>query len=238
MAEIKIKKQVYSYKIKLDLEQDAWNWYVTCNNHNISHGVDFSQRVENEVFNQIKGKTEDESYEYIIPFLKQKYIDGKEKINQFTSQAKNDYDYKFSLACQKIVELTGKPLYRNDFTTFLTTAPRAPYRYDSGYTWLPIGWLDPIRIFMHELLHFQFIHYWRLSSKSEVNKLSNEQFEYLKESLTVVIDENIFPIIQKADQGYEKHKGLRQELHDFWKENKNFDELVEFGLEILPKYIS
>ena len=236
MPETKIKQQVYSYKIELDIRRDAWNWYITCNNHNISHGVDFSQKIPIEIISKIKDKSEGEANEFIIPFLEQKYIKDKEEINQFTSQVKNDYAHKFSLACQKIVELTGKPLYRNDFTTFITTAPRAPYRYISGYTWLPIGWFDPIKTFMHELLHFQFIHYWRMIPKSEVNKLSNEQFEYLKESLTVILDDDLRPIIQMPDKGYEKHKDLRQELHAFWKENKDFDKLVIFGLGILSKY--
>ena len=137
-----------------------------------------------------------------------------------------------------MVELTGKPLYRNDFTTFITTAPRAPYNYANGYTWLPVGWLDPVKIFMHELLHFQFIHYWRMDSKSEISKLSNEQFEYLKESLTVILDDDLIPIIQSPDKGYEKHKDFRQELYVFWKENKDFEKLVQFGLGVLSKYIS
>jgi len=64
------------------------------------------------------------------------------------------------LACEKIAELTGKPIYRNDFTIYLTTFFRGPYNYDQGYLLIMISWFDPIMIFMHELLHFQFNHYW------------------------------------------------------------------------------
>lgn len=231
------KKPEYSYKIKLDIQQDAWNWYVTCNNHNISHGVDFSQRMTKDIFSKINGKTEPEAYEFIIPFLKQKYIDDKDKIDEFTALIDTEYKQKFTKACEKMIDLLGKPLYRNDFTTFLTTAPRAPYRYNDGYTWVPIGWYDPIKIFMHELSHFQFIHYWRNNPKSPVSKLTNEQFEYLKESLTMILDEDIRPIILMPDKGYEMHKEFRKELSEFWKTNKNFDELVEFGLKRLPEFV-
>lgn len=233
----KQKLQIYKYKIKLDLEQDAWNWYVTCNNKNISHGVNWDQFVTKEVFNKINGKTKTEAYKFIIPFLKEKYINDKEKIDKFVSLINLDYEQKFDLACQKMVDLLKKPLYRKNYTTFLTTVSRAPYKYESGYTWIPIGWYDPIRIFMHELLHFQFIYYWRMNVNSAVSKLTNEQFEYIKESLTVILDNDLRPIIQMPDKGYIMHQEFRDELHKFWETNKNFEELVEFGLKKLPNFI-
>ena len=102
---------------------------------------------------------------------------------------------------------------------------------------MPIGWVDPIRILLHELLHFQFIHYWRNNPDSAISRLNNEQFEYIKESLTMVLDEDFLPLIDKIDKGYDMHKEFRKELSDFWKTNKNFDKLVEFGLGKLPNYI-
>lgn len=222
---------VYKYEIKIDIKQDAWNWYKTCNNTNISHGVDFSQHISNDVLGKIRGKTEKEANKFIIPFLKQKYIDEKEQIENFSNLIEEQYKKKFKKACLKIVELMGKPLYRNSFTTFLTTAPRAPYFFEFGYTWVPIGWFDPIRIFMHELMHFQFIHYWKNNSKSAISKLSNQQFEYLKESLTVILDKEIYPLIMMPDKGYEMHKDFREELHIEWQKHHDFDKLVDFGLK-------
>ena len=228
----------YIYDVKLDINQDAINWYFTCNNNNISHGVDFSKSVPEDSYNNISGKTKSEAYEYIIPFLKQKYVNDKEEINKYTNQVNETYEKNFNDACKKMVELTGKPLYRDDFTTIITTAPRAPYKYENGQTWLPVGWFDPIRIFMHELLHFQFIHYWKMNQNSPVSKLSDEQFEYLKESLTVILDANLRPLIQMPDRGYKMHEEFRKELYNFWETNKNFDRLVEFGLKKLPDHIN
>jgi hypothetical protein len=228
----------YKYKITLDINSDALNWYVTCNNYNISHGVDFSKRMSKDLYSKIAGKNEDEAYKFLIPFLKQKYIDDKEVIDNFTDLMNTAYKQWFTKACSKMVDLLNKPLYRNSFTTALTTAPRAPYRYEDGYTWVPIGWYDPIRIFLHELLHFQFIHYWRNNPDSAVSKLSNEQFEYLKESLTVILDEDIVPIILMPDKGYDMHKKFREKLHIFWKKNHDFNKLVDFGLKILPDFVS
>lgn len=232
-----LKKQKIRYKIELNIQRDAWNWYDICNHSNSSHGVNWKEKIPLEIYNLIKKKTEKEAYKFIIPFLNQKYIDNKKEIQEFTRLVETEYQKKFNLACQKIIELLKKPLYRDNFTTFLTTAPRAPYWYEKGATWLPIGWFDPIKIFMHELSHFQFIYYWRMDKLSKVNQLNNVQFEFLKESLTVILDENLIPLIMMPDKGYDLHKKFRSELHEFWKNNKNFGELVDFGISKLNNYI-
>lgn len=226
----------YKYQIKLDIDQDVNNWYITCNNPNISHGVKWDDRVPKYIYEKIHGKSEEESQEFLISFLKQKYIDEKEQIDNFTNLVKAQYEQKFDKACDKVVEIMGKPLYRNDFTTFLTTAPRAPYSYNQGSTWVPIGWFDPIKMFMHELMHFQFIHYWANDDKSAVSKLSKPQFEYMKESLTVILDMDLCPLIRMPDKGYEKHKEFRKELHKDWVRHHDFDKLVDFGLKRLPDF--
>lgn len=234
MSETKMKQQVYSYKIKLDVKQDAWNWYFGCNR--ISKGVDWKQRVPIEIYKNIFGKPEEDAYKFIIPFLKQKYIEDKEQIDKFTKYINYEYEQKFIKACEKLVKTLNKPLYRNDFTIFLTTFPRGPYDYSHGYIWKYIGSNDPIRNLLHELLHFQFIHYWKIPG-SEVSLLNDEQFDWLNESLTVILDEDFHPIIEKSDQGYEIHQKYRQELHKFWKINHDFNKLVDFGLKILPDFV-
>lgn len=91
--------------------------------------------------------------------------------------------------------------------------------------------------FLHELLHFQFIHYWRNNTDSQVSKLSDEQFEWLKESLTIILDEDFLPLIEFKDKGYEIHKPYRMALYEFWKANHDFDKLVNFGIKILPDFV-
>lgn len=230
-----VKKSEYSYKIILNLDRDMDNWYRGCNG--VGHGVVWSDRIEPELVEKIKDKSQDEAYEFLEPYLKQKYIDDKDKIGTFKLEEENIFDDKFIEACDRMVKLLGRPLYRNDFTIYLTTFPRAPYWYEKGATWMPIGWVEPIRIFLHELLHFQFIHYWQKNHDSAVSKLTNEQFEYIKESLTMVLDEDFLPLIERVDRGYEIHKEFRKKLSEFWKTNKNFDELVEFGLKKLPEFV-
>jgi len=225
----------YKYKIILDVEKDAWNWYVGCNR--ISKGVDWKKRIPKEVVDEIHGKTKKEAYDFLIRFLKQKYIDEKVKIEEYNDYINHQYQDKFIKACEKIVDLTGRPLYLDEFTIFLTTFPRGPYNYELGYLWQYVGWKNAIVNFMHEALHIQFFHYWYKNPSSIVSKLDDEHYEYIKETLTVILDEDLYPLIEFSDRGYEMHKEFRDELHEFWKNNKNFDKLVEFGVKRLRYFV-
>lgn len=230
----------YSFEIKVDSVLDADNWYVGCNRVGL-HGTDFQKLAPEDIYKKINGKSKEEATAVLIPFLEQKYVDESQLIADSKLLIVNRLSSKFSAACDKVVELLGKPLYRDDFTFVLTTFPRGSYNYELGYIWLPVQWLeksDIVKLFMHELLHFQFIHYWRLVEGSDVNKLSDEKFEYLKESLTVILDEDIRPLIFSPDKGYEKHEAMRAELHNYWKKYRDFNKLVEFGLSRLDSFIN
>lgn len=147
------------------------------------------------------------------------------------------YNQKFQEVCDKMEEIIGKPIYRKDFTFFITTFPHGPYNYKKGHIWEYIGWNNPVMGFLHELSHFQFIHYWRDDPSSAVSKLSDDQFEWLKESLTLVLDKDLMPLIECVDVGYDIHQPLRKELHKFWKKNHDFDKLVELGVKLIPEYV-
>lgn len=233
------KTVTYSFKILLNSKLDADNWYVGCNRVGI-HGTDFQKLAPKDIYNKINGQSKKEAVSTLTPFLEKKYADDHQLIADSKALVMNRLDDKFFAACNKVAELSGKPLYRNDFTFVLTTFPRGSYNYERGYIWLPIQWVeksDIVKFFMHELLHFQFIHYWRLVESSDVNKLSDEKFEYFKESLTVILDESVRPLIFSPDKGYEKHRVMRTELHNYWKKHHNFNKLVEFGLSKLDQFM-
>ncbi|MDK2899125.1 MAG: hypothetical protein PWQ10_312 [Patescibacteria group bacterium] len=225
----------YNFKIILDPKKDADNWYDGCNGD--SFGVDWKTRVSVDIYKNINGKSKKEALKFLIPFLDQTYIDKKQDIYNHIAFLEKIYNKKFVKACKKIVDLTGKDLYLNEFTFFITTFPRGPYNFGKGYLWEYIGWNNPIAGFMHELLHFQFHHYWRDDPNSSISKLNEYQFQYFKESLTVILDKDVVPLIEYPDKGYDVHQKFRKELHEFWKTNHNFNELVDFGFKILPNYI-
>lgn len=224
----------YSYKIRQSIYKDAWNWWEGCNK--VSHGHDWKSGVDADLLEKIYGKSQEEAFCFLLPYLKDKYAIEKRALVIRRNFFNNEFKQKFQIGCNKIAEVMNRPIYRNDFTIYLTTFRRGPYDEEKGLVWTCIYWDDPVRTFLHELCHFQFIHYWRENPKSEVSKLTNDQFEYLKESLTMILDEDFFPIIKKPDYGYDLHQDFRTDLKKFWHKNKDFDLLVEFGVKKIRDY--
>ncbi|MDR0607109.1 MAG: hypothetical protein LBG52_01865 [Candidatus Peribacteria bacterium] len=60
----------------------------------------------------------------MIPFLKQLYLDKKQQIDDTLLYAKKLFDQKFQGACTALEKMTEQPLYRQDFSIFLTSFPR------------------------------------------------------------------------------------------------------------------
>ncbi|MEI6851144.1 MAG: hypothetical protein WCK26_04215, partial [Candidatus Saccharibacteria bacterium] len=101
-----IKKQDIKYKIKLDVKKDADNWYIGCTKASL-HGVDFTERVSKEIVEKIRGMNEKEAFNFLIPYLKEKYITEKDEIDKFITYVKNEYSQKFNKGCQKVVKILG-----------------------------------------------------------------------------------------------------------------------------------
>ena len=229
-----IEQMQYSYKIIYSLNQDAWNWWDSCNC--VDFGVDWKAKIDPKIARKLSSKTKKEAFAFLIPYLKKKYEQEKNFFNQKEEFIKKEFSQKLEIGCEKIAQVMGRPLYRSHFQFYLTTFERAPYDEIKGIIFLPIYCKNPMAIFLHELCHFQFIHCWRKNPKSGVSRLSQEQFEFLKESLTVILDKDFLPIIKKPDKGYEIHKDFRRELSQFWKKEKEFDKLVDFGTQKLACY--
>lgn len=224
-----------SYKIRKSVYNDAWNWWNACNS--FSHGVTWKNQINENLANKLVGTTQKEANRVLIPFLKKVYIKEKKNLSKAKKFFEKEFVQKFEAGCDKIEKVIKQPIYRKNFIIYLTTLRRGPYYKAKGIVWICIYWDDPIRTFLHELCHFQFIHYWRENPDSEVSKLTRNQFEYLKESLTMILDEDFFPIIKKPDYGYDLHQDFRKKLKKFWKKEKDFDKLVEFGIEKVRNYL-
>jgi len=221
----------YKFKIHRDIYKDAWNWWDSCNC--ICFGVDWSKRIDHDLAISIKGKSQKDAYKFILPYLRNRYQKEDRELKKGYDAIKHELDDKFIPACDILAKVMGRPIYRKSFNFYLTTFPSIPYNKNKGYVWLNYSYKNTIGIFLHELCHMQFIHYWQEDSNSNISKLSNDQFEMLKESLTVILDRDFFPFIDEVDSGYKVHKNFRQKLYCFWQKGKNFDHLVEYGMRIL-----
>lgn len=224
-------------RIEADIYKDATNYWAACN-HSLQ-SKDWTTNMDPEVVKEIRGKTLEEANEFLVPYLEKKHVEKATEIEQFKQFVSEEFREKFEVACYKLKQtMCGYELYRRDFTIFITTISRCPYNKENGWIWMGIKTSDPIRTFLHELCHFQFIHYWQENSDSLVSKLDPEEFNFIKESLTMILDEDFFPIIRSIDKGYEAHSKFRAILKEFWSKNKDFNALVEYALKRLPEFMS
>lgn len=215
---------------KQNIRKDAWNWWHACNK--ISYGENWRERIDKKLQNKLVNKTRRQAFNFLIPYLKQLY--KKENITQKKKEVQNILGQKQKEVFSRMKKVTGKKIYRGAFTYFLTTFPRAPYDYCRGYVWIPIIWPKEtyIRTFVHELLHFQTYAYWQ---KRCLKKLTREEFENLKEALTVILNEEFMDLIIWPDKGYRMHENLRKKLLKFWQKNRNFNKLINYGISQIKK---
>jgi len=144
--------------IAQNIRKDAWNWWDACNK--VSYGEDWKQRIEKKIQDKMIGKTREQSFAFLIPRLNTLY--KRENINQKKKEIQDIFDLRGREIFSRMRKVTGHKIYRENFTCFLTTFPRAPYNYNRGFIWIPIIWPKEayVRTFVHELLHFQTYAYW------------------------------------------------------------------------------
>ncbi|MDR2189871.1 MAG: hypothetical protein LBP53_01455 [Candidatus Peribacteria bacterium] len=186
------------------------------------------------IINKLQGVSYAEAESFMISFLEELYRD-KEKYIQITlSSAHQLFEETFQIACKALEKMTEQPLYKNDFTIFLTTFPRGPYNKDEGQVWIPL--FQPVSTylgnFLHELQHFQVIHYYKSTLMKE---LSEEEFQYLKEALTVILNDECLEFLGKLDIGYPFHQVIRRDLLWYRRKVHHFQSLLTYGCEQVKK---
>lgn len=220
-------------KVELNINKDAWNWWHACNK--ISHGVDWKKRISPILWKKIYKKTEKEAYYFLIPYLKNYYKAHKKELNKSLKQAEKLFNSQAKASCKLMEQVTKHKIYRKNFTCFLTTFPRCPYVFSKGYIWLCA--IEPskcyLATFLHELMHFQFIYYYK--EDPIIKKLSENQYQKLKESLTFLLNYKFKKYLHQKEKGYKIYEKFTLKLEKFWIEHKDFDLLINYGSSLLIK---
>lgn len=224
------------YKIIYDVNKDAWNWRDSLKNPFMnSNWIDnIDDASDSSIAHRIVGLKKQPAEEILKPYLMLQKNSIDSKLNQFIQLAEKEFGDKFTDACLVLERITKRPMMSDKFTFYVTTFPRMPYFYEKCLIFMYDStegvWGMPIDGFLHEALHFQFTHYWRDNKDSLVSKLSMDEFDYLKEALTIVLDADLMPIITLPDMGYGSQLEFRQFLYKNWEQYHDFDKLVDYGL--------
>jgi hypothetical protein len=224
---------MYTLTLILNIKKDARNRRNACNK--ISHWVNRREKIDKEIADKITNKTEEEAYNFLIPYLENLYKNNEVNINNTIKFWQETINKNINNACKKLEEITNTKIYRQDFVWYITTFPRWPYNKENWYIRLYYNRSIKYYIwfFLHELLHFQFIHYF--SNHPSIIVLNNDQFEFLKESLTFILNYEFKEFLWKEDMWYAIHQELRKKLALYREANKNFEELIIYWANILKK---
>lgn len=224
---------MFFINVKLNIEKDAWNWWHACNK--TSYNVNWQERIDLEIVKKISGKSKAVAFQFLLPYLKKQYQNESEKLEVIRADAQARFDAEGKIALRHMEKITKYPLCHQNFTCFLTTFPRCPYDYEHGYVWLCALWPTKCYLgtFLHEVLHFQFYAYYQ--NLLEVQRLSKNQQENLKEALTVILNYEFLDFMCQKDNGYSSHIKLREQLEMQWQRKRDLKELVRFGAIIIDK---
>lgn len=228
------------YQIKYSLNKDIWNWIDALQNSFME--FNWIDNIDNQddmkIAKQILKLKKQDAKPILKPYLEKQKNDPNSRLNKFIKTIQKDFDTKYQNACEILEKITKHPMASNIFTFYITTFPRCPYSYDNYEIFMyDYPWSTPIDGFLHEGLHFQFTHFWGDDQNSPVSKLNDDQFDYIKEALTVILDDDLKPILSKPDQGYPSQEEYRKLLHNHWKKYHDFNKLVNFGLSKLNDFI-
>ena len=225
---------MFTYSIKLDKKKDIKNWRDWCNR--ISYWFDRTKNINPEYFDliqKLKNITLEESYYIMDDFIDKLYNEKKKEIELTIEYANLHFQKWFQKACECMEKITGNPLYRNDFTIYLTSFPRWPYNYEEWYLLIPFFWdvHKYIWIFLHELQHFQIHAYY-----SDIfADISNKQFHDIKEAMTVILNVECSEFLIKDDKWYPNHQKLRENILKYRLKNHNFEKTLKFAKKQLIK---
>lgn len=216
--------------IKLDLEKDAWNWWDACNK--ISHGVDWKENIDPNLQKHIVGKNQIEAYGFLLPYLEKLYQDME--IDKYIQEIQSGFDKINDKLFDKMAKITGHPVYRENFTCFITSFPRFAYDYPNGYIWISCkkGLDFQILTVIHEILHFQYFQYFGERVWDEIGK---EKHAVLKEAMTVIINEEFQDITSEKETGYDLYKKLGNQLLNIWKNTKNMDQFIDQAILLMKQ---
>jgi len=220
-----------------DIKKDAWSWVYFAKKKGKIYGMenrlDF---IPPELVEKIRSKNKKSAervvYNYLINNPKKKI--RRVVIEQEINSLRTIWQKVENKFLKRLKKITEKPIFTSKFRCYFTTGFMCPYNEKENWFMISMWHSIPmnITIICHEILHLQFLHYYRKYCRKF---LSEEQTEDLKEALTFLLNTNFNDLILSRDMGYPRHKKLRVELKKTWKKEEDFRNFLDKAIEIAEK---
>ncbi len=195
-----------------------------------TYGKDWLKSYPDSFKASLKGKSKKEQKDIVIRYIEKYYT--KEYIDRFYNNKEKLRKHK-----DKIVKVLEKIHNRKfpvkniifKYNTFIA----CPYQWDEkNKDWFGIflskKYINKgaIGVAIHELMHLFFHYYFWDILKNK--KLNYNDKHFIKESFTVIVNEEFKDILDHKDYGYDDHRKLRKCILNEWKKGKSFEEIAKY----------
>lgn len=216
--------------IQYNIKKDAWNYWSSINKS--GPYTNPLRYMYAGLIKKIKRKTQFQ----VLKMQKKRFSNFQKSpllgayINAL-SKAWNGIEKKYF---DRLKNITKKPICSRKFKVYITTIARCPYNAEEK--WFMINFFSPIphamRTIGHEIMHLQFHKYFWKKIEKEIGEQKTGD---LKEALTVLLNLEFKDLWFVEDEGYEKHKNLREFIAKQWQKQKDFNLLLDKCVEYLKK---
>lgn len=220
----------------LDKQTDALNRYYSVNGKRNYYWTDFSKNIPTPILEKILNKTEDEALQVLNPMLDKRY--EANNVAQIVLELNQRWAENGEEIFAHMEKIVWKQIPVTTLSGKITTTWKCPYNRRNWYfLYSPFkqgaikSAADSVWIAVHELLHMMLHHYYEEYIKS--HGLSDIEFHDMKEAQTVILNEEYWEQLWSPDTWYPNHIDIREKFEKFRKENKNFNEFVDYGIQVM-----
>jgi len=210
---------------KFDKEKDLWNQWNKSNWK--STWSDF--QVDPNIKEMCNGKTLEGCKGELSKYLERVYNSGIIPISiSSLEKAWEIIEKQFFERMDSIM----KNKFTEDIYAYLTTCGICPYDpKEPSFMFSLFGSIPrQLNVCGHEIMHLYFHKFYWDKVESQIG---NKKTKDLKEALTVLLNLEFIDFFFVEDKGYEAHKKLREFIVERWKQEKDFDKLLEKCVEYL-----
>ena len=208
-----------------DKEKDAWNYWDKSNWDDEENIANFKidEKAKKICLNKEFDGCKKELLNYLIKLQESDLVD-------ITLKAVEEAWRKIETDFFKRMDKLMKHSYNSDIKAYLTTLGICPYDPDEPSFMFSIFYsvLNNLKTCGHEIMHLYFHKFYWSKVEKEIGKQNTWD---LKEALTVLLNYEFKDLWFVSDNGYDKHKELRNFISRQWKKEKDFDILIKKCVE-------